>query len=290
MPSESKASCPFPPRSSIHRAAELESPVVSYSRTHRRKMSAGARAALRWSGATATTGMLAAVLVGPALATTTTDTADSDKVTGTFGAEDSWSGLRTSAEKSSADLQRDPAAASRARLRVPIEVSPCVAEVDAAANGSRDMVVQSQVYMPLREGSYTESSPFGYRLHPVLGHWKLHEGDDFAAAAGTPIYAAADGTVVTAQWDDASGFYVEIKHTMADGSEYTTAYLHQWQQDVLVSVGEEVKAGQQIGAVGNAGRSTGAHLHFEVHDASGTPIDPSAWLAQQGARFLGEDC
>lgn len=286
------AECPLPPRSSVHpRLNSEESQVATYGRTQRGGKVRRSRAAMRWSGATVTTGMLAAVLAVPVVSAATMDSEQPDsKVTGKFGVEESWAGVRSQATESAADLARDPAAASRARLRVPIEVSPCLADTGVAANGSRDITTQARIYMPLQEGTYSGTSYFGYRIHPIFGDSRLHTGDDYAAPDGTPIYSVADGVVVKAEWGDGRGFYVVIRHTLADGSQYTSWYLHQWPQNVVVSVGQEVKAGQQIGAVGNSGNSTGAHLHLEIHDSSDTPIAPSHWLAENGAVFLGEGC
>lgn len=118
--------------------------------------------------------------------------------------------------------------------------------------------------------NYQISSTFG---QPGV-HWSsgFHTGLDFAAPEGTPIFAAADGVVVTAGWGGAFGNYTVIEH--ADGT--TTHYAHQASQ--AVHVGDQVTAGQQIGTVGSTGNSTGPHLHFEVHSASGERMDPAAWL------------
>ena len=295
MLTDTMAECPLPSRSSVHLRIGEESPLAAYGRAQRVARSGGRssrpRAAVRWSGATVTTGMLAAVLAVPAVAAATTnDSQTGSKVAGKFGVEQSWAGIRSASAEETADLTKEPAAASRARLRVPIEVSPCLADIGVAANGSRDITAQARVYMPLQEGTYTASSYFGYRIHPIFGDYRLHEGDDYAAPEGTPIYSVADGVVTEAQWQDAMGFYVVIKHTMTDGSVYFSRYLHQWESSVIVGVGQEVKAGQRIGAVGNAGNSTGAHLHLEIHDSNNTPISPSNWLEQRGAVFLGEAC
>ena len=101
----------------------------------------------------------------------------------------------------------------------------------------------------------------GYRSQGLHGH----NGIDFAAPVGTPIYAAAGGTVLIAKaddgWNGGYGNYVVIKHS--NGAQ--TLYAHM--TDVFVSAGSSVKQGAQIGTVGNTGKSTGAHLHFEVRGA-----------------------
>lgn len=293
MSTGSQADCPLPKRVSIHGRLAEDSALSAHARSHRPQGSsfARSRSALRWSGAAVTTGILAAAFAGPAGASTVTGpNGDADRVAGKFGVEDSWADVKSDGAAPAADLQKDPAAASRARYRVPVEVRPCQAEVDVAANGSRQMTTQQMVYMPLREGTFSGTSYYGYRMHPVLGYYKLHEGDDYAAAAGTPIYAVADGVVKTARWDGGRGFYTVIEHTLQDGSTYESWYLHQTPDLSLVTVGQQVSAGQQIGGVGSTGMSTGAHLHFEIHDSTGASVAPSYWLQDHGAVFLGEGC
>ena len=289
-----QVACPLPKRSSVHDRLAEESTLSAHSRGRRsnRTSSSRGRAALRWSGATATTGMLAAILAVPAAAATMpTNTApDSDKVAGKFGVEQSWAEVKSSVEDTSTDLRRDPAAASRARIRVPVEVKPCAAEVDVAANGSRQMTTQQMVYMPLREGSFTGTSYYGYRISPIFGNSELHEGDDFAAPLGTPIYAIADGVVTAARYGTGRGNYVAIEHHMKDGSVYESFYLHQPDGGLVASEGQTVSAGDQIGVVGSTGYSTGPHLHLEIHDSTGSSIPPSQWLEKYGAVFLGQGC
>lgn len=118
----------------------------------------------------------------------------------------------------------------------------------------------------------------------------MHEGVDWAAAAGTPISSVAAGVVTEVGENSRSGAYVVITHQGSGGQSYTSAYLHQYPEDIVVSQGQEVRAGQQIGAVGSAGWSTGPHVHFEIRDAAGAPLDPVSWLSDRGAIFLGEDC
>ncbi|GAB6054562.1 hypothetical protein JCM17960_33820 [Magnetospira thiophila] len=104
------------------------------------------------------------------------------------------------------------------------------------------------------------SSGFGKRKHPVLGYSKMHKGIDFAAPTGTPIFAAGDGVIVKRQRNGSYGNYINIRHN----STYNTAYAHMSRFAKGLSVGSRVRQGQVIGYVGTTGRSTGAHLHFEI--------------------------
>ena len=111
---------------------------------------------------------------------------------------------------------------------------------------------------PLPE-TFTITSYFGTRVDPISGVVKTHGGTDIAAPGGTPILAAADGTVVVASYDaDGYGFYVKLKHD----DTYSTIYGHC--SALLVSAGQTVNQGQIIAKVGSTGYSTGNHLHFEV--------------------------
>lgn len=114
------------------------------------------------------------------------------------------------------------------------------------------------------------SSGFGLRHHPVLGYTKHHTGIDFAAPTGTPIYAAGDGVIVQKYRSGSYGNYIKIRHNQT----FSTAYAHM-SRFAKFSVGQRVSQGQVIGYVGTTGRSTGPHLHYEVHQ-SGIPINPLA--------------
>lgn len=117
------------------------------------------------------------------------------------------------------------------------------------------------------------SSGFGYRMHPVLHRIALHEGQDFAGKEWTPILASADGIVVSAGFDKGGyGNLVEIRHP---SSGYRTRYAHM--VDITVSAGDVVQRGEQIGSMGNTGRSTGTHLHYEVI-SNGQPINPAGFM------------
>lgn len=120
---------------------------------------------------------------------------------------------------------------------------------------------------PLRSGAKT--SGFGMRMHPILHQMKAHYGVDFAAARGTPVYAAADGVLTTAHRAGAAGNLVRLRH--ADG--YVTEYMH-LHKFADIAVGGAVRKGQVIGQVGSTGRSTGPHLHFGVRQ-NGSYLDPT---------------
>ena len=103
------------------------------------------------------------------------------------------------------------------------------------------------------------TSYFGGRVHPITGvYQKAHGALDIGAAANTPIYEAADGTVVISEWHDSYGNYVKIDH----GEGWSTLYAHQTKRNV--TVGQTIRQGEVLGFVGTTGSSTGNHLHFEV--------------------------
>lgn len=114
-------------------------------------------------------------------------------------------------------------------------------------------------------------SGFGYRTHPVYGTTRFHSGVDIDGACGQPIFAAEDGTVLSAGYNGGYGNATVIDH----GDGLSTLYGHQ--SSLGVSSGQSVKHGQQIGLVGTTGLSTGCHLHFEVR-INGEPVDPVPYL------------
>ena len=108
----------------------------------------------------------------------------------------------------------------------------------------------------------TITSQFGYRVDPITGEVSSHTGTDIACAEGTPILAAADGTVTVANgldsWGGSYGYYIQIDH----GGGLETLYAHC--SSICVTTGQQVQAGEVIGYVGHTGRATGSHLHLEV--------------------------
>ncbi|MDK2807859.1 MAG: hypothetical protein PWP24_593 [Clostridiales bacterium] len=121
--------------------------------------------------------------------------------------------------------------------------------------------------------SGTITSRFGYRNQPTEGASTYHKGIDIGAPVGTSIVAAADGKVVTATYSSSAGNYIMIYH----GNSTYTVYMHC--SSLSVSVNDEVKKGQVIGAVGSTGVSTGAHLHFGI-SVNGSYVDPLGYVSQ----------
>lgn len=232
------------------------------------------------------TGALALAFVGsaaPALA----DAPSSDK--GGSSRESSWAGLSSPDLVDTGEFAESAGAASRAKMRTPVVENGCV-PLAGAADGSRTLTYQQRFYQPLAQGTFSTSSGYGYRVHPTTGQYSFHEGDDYRASAGTPIHAVADGVVVSVGYEGTAGLRTVIRHTDTDGSMVESRYLHQLPGSPTVYAGQEVSAGQVIGAVGNTGRSTGPHLHLEIRPGGGGPVNPGVWLATHEAIYVGQEC
>ncbi len=124
--------------------------------------------------------------------------------------------------------------------------------------------------MPVAAGYY--SSNYGYRLDPISGRSTFHTGVDIIAAPGTPVMAAAGGVVATSAFLPEYGIVVDVDHD----NGLTSRYAHLSKS--LVKVGDVVMKGQVVAQVGNTGRTTGPHLHFEVRE-KGIPLNPNKFLA-----------
>ncbi len=129
-------------------------------------------------------------------------------------------------------------------------------------------------HLPLT-GTIRISSPFGMRYHPILGRTRMHDGFDLAKPWGSPVYAARSGTVVGAGWSEGYGMLITLRHP--DG--WTTRYGHL--SKILVKVGQRVQRGMHIGNVGSTGLSTGPHLHFEVRNKDGKPVNPGSKIGRR---------
>ena len=165
--------------------------------------------------------------------------------------------LRALAKKRAAEL-----AAARARAR---------ARGAALPVGTR--VASGRFAWPV-DGHLT--SRFGYRRHPIFGDVRFHAGVDIGADYGNPVWAAEGGTVIQAGAASGYGNLVMVSHGTRDGRDIVTAYAHM--SEILVTEGQQVSRGQQVGRVGNTGNSTGPHLHFEVR-RDGDPSEPLDWVS-----------
>lgn len=122
----------------------------------------------------------------------------------------------------------------------------------------------------IRPASGRNTSPFGYRTHPVNGGRSLHSGLDIAGSG--PIRSSRAGTVTTAAYNGSLGYYVVVDH----GDGYSSMYAHMT-PNLSVAPGQQVSQGQQLGIMGTTGTSTGVHLHFEIH-RNGSPVNPQNYI------------
>lgn len=129
----------------------------------------------------------------------------------------------------------------------------------------------------------TVSDGFGYRDSPCSGCSSMHQGTDFTGGLGAPITAIADGTVLTViESSGGLGVHVIVQHEI-DGQMLTSVYGHMQFGSVGVVEGQQVKAGDFIGLLGNTGDSTGPHLHFELRMGGTTAVDAFVWLSEHAA-------
>jgi murein DD-endopeptidase MepM/ murein hydrolase activator NlpD len=135
--------------------------------------------------------------------------------------------------------------------------------------------VPQQVVGLVRPASGSVTSPYGMRRHPITGVWKLHDGADFGASCGSPIVAAASGTVMSLDSTPAWGNRLVIDHGATAWGHLMTAYNHA--EGYVVAVGATVERGQVVGRVGSTGLATGCHLHFQVW-LGGRLVDPMTVL------------
>ena len=124
---------------------------------------------------------------------------------------------------------------------------------------------------PVPSGAYRQTSGFGTRRDPFGRGSRMHSGLDFAGATGTPIHVTADGTVLRAGWMSGYGKSVDVRH----GFGLMTRYAHL--NSIDVAKGQSLSHGDRIGGMGSTGRSTGTHLHYEVH-VNGAAVNPMNFL------------
>ncbi len=134
--------------------------------------------------------------------------------------------------------------------------------------GQTDGLLQAPVAGPV-------TSPFGYRRHPIYGYWGLHDGTDFGAGCGSPLWAGESGTVINTYFDEIYGNRLYLSIGRVNGANITLVYNHL--SGYNVSEGAGVGRGDVVGWVGTTGWSTGCHLHFTVL-RNGNPVDPMGYL------------
>ena len=139
-------------------------------------------------------------------------------------------------------------------------------------NGNTQVYSGGDFFLPLPKGSYRISSEFTYRINPITGKPENHNGLDMAAPGGTPIYAAASGTVIVSTYSSSWGNVIQVDH----GGGLVTLYAHCSYRGV--TKGQTVSKGQEIGRVGTTGWSTGNHLHFTVYK-NGVAQNPRNYLS-----------
>lgn len=122
------------------------------------------------------------------------------------------------------------------------------------------------------------NSPYGPRFHPIYKRYIKHQGVDYPGGTGTPIYAAADGVVVSSKASSGYGWLLTIYHGHKNGVPIYSRYAHSYPRQIKVRVGENVVKGQHITSVGANGQVTGAHLHFEVYAGENNAVNPVNYI------------
>ena len=173
---------------------------------------------------------------------------------------------RIAREKAEAEkLAQEKAAQEAANSVVSTVIEKSVAPATPATNSSGF----------IRPASGYNSSPYGFRISPVDGEHRMHNGTDIAG--GGPIVAAQSGVVEIAAFDATYGYHVVINHGSINGKEVKTKYAHMT-PGLQVAPGQSVQQGQQIGTMGSTGQSTGVHLHFEVFE-NGSFVNPINYIS-----------
>jgi murein DD-endopeptidase MepM/ murein hydrolase activator NlpD len=119
------------------------------------------------------------------------------------------------------------------------------------------------------------TSPYGWRIHPIYHYWGLHDGDDFGAPCGAPLYAVANGTVMSQYYSSVWGNRLYINLGLINGKNVTVIYNHL--SAYRTHVGQAVSRGQVVGLIGTTGWSTGCHTHMTVM-VNGVAVNPAPWI------------
>lgn len=183
---------------------------------------------------------------------------------------------KTAAARSAANSAKKTSSAAKQSAPVAKKQSAPAAKKQSAPAAKKKPAAVASSSGFQRPVSGRLSSAYGMRLHPVLGYRKLHDGTDFAASCGTPLKAAAAGTVAERYFNAGYGNRLMIDHGRIGGKYVTTGYNHATRY--VVSVGQKVSKGQTIGYVGTTGYSTGCHLHLMVWENGSTVNPMSKWF------------
>lgn len=149
-----------------------------------------------------------------------------------------------------------------------------LSELVGLMEGKKDSIERTPSIWPSNHPSRRLTSTFGVRRDPITRGFRHHDGADISAVSGSPVLATAKGKVIFAEYDRYYGNLVKINH----GNGIHTWYAHM--SELGVNVGDTVERGEQVGTVGSTGRSTGAHIHYEVH-LNGVPVDAGKYLGNQ---------
>ena len=144
-----------------------------------------------------------------------------------------------------------------------------------SSSASPESSSTSDAFLSYPVGDTYITSSYGMRTHPILNVYKLHDGTDFGAACGSPVYAAASGRIMSEYYNAGYGNRIILDHGFVRGVSLQTSYNHL--TSFVASPGEQVQKGELIGYAGTTGYSTGCHLHFMVY-VNGYTADPVNWL------------
>ena len=184
---------------------------------------------------------------------------------------------RLRAEAAAREKAAREAAAKRAKDAAAKQAAAAKAQqaVTTATRSSSSTTSRSTSNGLIRPVNAPITSNYGLRFHPILHYWRMHDGTDFGASCGTPMYAIADGVVTDRFWSGGYGNKLIVDFGNVNGTFITASYNHA--QSYAVSPGQHVSQGQVLGYVGTTGLSTGCHLHFQLW-ANGTQTNPMNYL------------
>lgn len=143
-------------------------------------------------------------------------------------------------------------------------------------NGDGNRVLPGDGFLKNPAPGYPVTSQYGWRTHPISGTRRMHTGTDFGVPCGDPVYASADGVVVSSGVAGGYGNRVVLSHGKSNGASIATTYNHNTRN--VVRAGQTVKEGDTVAMAGTTGSSTGCHLHFEVM-VDGSYVDPMDWIS-----------